>query len=206
MEKRRKILLISSMGGLILIGLVLVSSLKEGHRLLDQQKASELNQKLHFNGQTSPSSQSILSPPSQMIPLKIVSLKEFQIELQKRQYKIVLIYVLSSDCTSCGQDTPTLIKMKSFYEPYHIGIEFLDLDPNASQESHQIFLKHLGFNNQITLFTTTEDNKTFLKALHPQAQPQFPSFIILGKKEKPLDYWEGSIPARSIDQRLRSFF
>ncbi len=199
MDQRRKILLMAGLGAFILFGMFLSVGMRKGQNLVAEAR---LNSKDIHPSPAEPSQQTA----TPLVRLLSVNPQSLQAMLKAAGNQATLIYTFSVQTPNFRSELRLLHKMKVFYAPYQIGIEFLNLDREGEDEGIQTIFDGLEPIPDYPILRPEGEALLFLKSLAPVASSTTPAFFVFNKQSQIVDHWEGSTPVKDIDLRFRNAF
>lgn len=199
MDQRRKILLMAGLGAFILFGMFLSVSMRKGQNLVAE---AHLNSK-NIHRSPAESSQRI---PTPLVRLLSINPESLQAMLKTAGNQATLMYTFSVQTPNFRSELRLLHKMKVFYAPYQVGIEFLNLDREGEDEGIQTVFDGLESTPDYPILRPEGEALLFLKSLTPVASSATPAFFVFNRQYQVVDHWEGPTPIKDIDARFRTAF
>ncbi|MBK8201238.1 MAG: hypothetical protein IPK68_02545 [Bdellovibrionales bacterium] len=172
MDQRRKIMVLAGLGAFILLGMFLSVGMRKGQNLVAEAHFNSNN--LHRS--PAESSQRAATP---LVRLLSVNPQSLQTMLKAAGNQATLIYTFSVQTPNFRREIRLLHKMKVFYAPYQIGIEFLNLDREGEDEGIQAVFDGLESIPDYPILRPEGEAFLFLKSLAPVASSTTPAFLFL---------------------------
>jgi len=144
-----------------------------------------------------------IAPPLPKTQFQSVSSTQIKAEVAKASLRATLLYAWNANCAECAEDLRVLEKMKTYYEPYQIGVATLNLDSPAMESYIANYFTHHGLSPKLTLYQKQDQQPNFFIDLHPSYNGTVPAFFVFNRQGKIVDMWTGKMPIKDVDARFR---
>ena len=195
-EQQRKVMTFAVIGGLVVLGMTLFSSMRTGEAI----KSGDWKRP-----KGDPNIKAIL-PPKPKFQLIPVNAPVMLNTIRQSGNRTTMLYVWESKCLECGEDLKQLQKMNAFYLRYKIGVTTLTLDLPSNNKYLTNYFAHHRFVPKLPVYQRNDPQPTFFQGLYQKYQGAVPAFLVFNRQGKLVDFWSGKTPIKQIDSRFRQSF